>query len=80
MARPRKQTLVDFINTLNTNADWQRKFAERGKTQEWAALVNAQLSPADAQVVLSEDKARLDQALGAKAGRSIVWEGTTVWA
>ena len=76
-----KRTLVDFVNTLHADQDWQKKFTDRKKDKEWEKLVKKELSDADAEIVLSEDAARLDAALGDKTTKRIVWTSTSiVWS
>lgn len=75
-----KKTLVDFVNTLHQDKDWQKKFADRKKDKEWEKLVKKELSESDAEIVLSEDAAKLDAALGNKTSKRIVWEtAAIVW-
>ena len=76
-----KKTLVDFVNTLHQDTGWQKKFADRKKDKEWEKLVKRELSDSDAEIVLSEDAAKLDAALGDKTARRIVWTSTSiVWS
>jgi hypothetical protein len=75
-----KKSLVDFVNTLHKNKGWQKKFEERKeKKKDWEDVVNEELSESDAEIALSEDRARLDAALGDKTPKRIVWEGAIVW-
>ena len=75
-----KKSLVDFVIKLHKDKDWQKKFADRKKDKEWEKLVKKELSDGDADIVMSEDSARLDAALGDKTPLRIVWGGAgIVW-
>ena len=78
MAEQQKKTLVDFVNALHKNKDWQKKFEDRKKDKEWEKLVKKELSESDAEIVLSEDSAKLDAALGDKTSKRIVWTGAAI--
>jgi hypothetical protein len=73
-----KMTLIDFLIELNKNPGWQRKFKEGG--QQWQDLVERNLSPDDAALVLSGDRAAIDAKVDAeKTSAQIVWTLSIVW-
>jgi hypothetical protein len=75
-----KKSLVDFVNTLHKDKDWQKKFENRKqKKDDWEKIVKKELSDSDAEIVLSEDAAKLDAALGDQTPKRIVWAGAIVW-
>jgi hypothetical protein len=79
-----KKTLVEFVNTLHTTKDWQKKFENRKqKKDDWEKLVEDELDPSDAQLVLDADAsvAEVEKKLGTATSRRIVWgTASIVWS
>ena len=74
-----KKSLVEFVNTLHKNKAWQKKFETQGEEEGLGGARQEELSESDAEIALSEDRARIDAALGDKTPKRIVWEGAIVW-